>query len=266
MKFKNAFWMALAIVLLQVSCGPTETQSETEDDSMEEAVAISVAPLTGSPAFEDAGLSLGEVSMDGNSATFSFDVANYTLGEQTPGAGENGLANSGNGQHIHFIVDNGPYSAHYEPSFSKEMEPGNHVILAFLSRSYHESVKNANSFVVTQVQAGGEGEPLDVSGPHMFYSRPKGTYSGADTEKLMLDFFLVNCNLSEDGYKVHARISGEGYEHEETFTVWQPYVVEGLPMGEVTVELELVDAEGNTVESPFNPVTRTVTLTEAEAS
>ena len=38
--------------------------------------------------------------------------------------------------------------------------------------------------------------------------------------------------------------------------------MEGLPKGEVTIKLELLDSEGNLVESPFNPVERTVTLAE----
>jgi hypothetical protein len=31
-------------------------------------------------------------------------------------------------------------------------------------------------------------------------------------------------------------------------------------MGEVTIKLELIDAEGNLIEGPFNSVTRTVKL------
>jgi hypothetical protein len=32
------------------------------------------------------------------------------------------LANSAKGQHIHFIVNNGPYSAHYSNNFEKELK------------------------------------------------------------------------------------------------------------------------------------------------
>ena len=34
------------------------------------------------------------------------------------------LANSAKGQHIHFIVNNGPYSAHYSNNFEKDIENG----------------------------------------------------------------------------------------------------------------------------------------------
>lgn len=269
---KNFLHLFLFIAVFAVACSSGSQQGEggEQADNQETAAReITLTPLEGSPAYPDANLSLISSEMDdaGNYA-FNFEVQNYELGTQTEGAGSNGLANSGKGQHIHFIVDNSPYSAHYEPAFStdKLKEHGNHVVLAFLSRSYHESVKNmgtpAMSYFLDQFQtADANSEQVDLSTAHMFYSRPKGTYSGKDIEKVLLDFFLVNVDLSPDGYKVKATINGE----EFTITEWQPYVIEGLSAGEATISLELVDAEGNTVDSPFNPVTRTVTL-EADAA
>ena len=173
-----------------------------------------------------------------------------------------GLANSAKGQHIHFIVDNDPYSAHYEPTFEKELEDGNHVLVAFLSRSYHESVKNAESFVVKKIAVGETEEDelgsVDLTQPHLIYSRPKGTYSGEGAKTIMLDFFLLNTDLSEDGNKVKATINGK----EFMITSWEPKLINGLPMGENTIKLELLDANGELVDSPFNPVERTVTLEE----
>lgn len=229
--------------------------------------SLSLTPLSGSPDFSEATLDLKTKDEEGGELTLEFEVENYELGAQTTPAQPNGLANSGKGQHIHLIVDNGPYSAHYEPTATtdKLKEPGTHVVLAFLSRSYHESVKNmdfdASSFVIEQFQVGDDAEPVDLSEPHMFYSRPKGTYKGSDTEKLLLDFFLLNVDLSPDGNKVRATINGE----EFIITEWQPYVVEGLPMGEITVKLELIDADGDAIPGPFNTVERKVTLAPADS-
>jgi hypothetical protein len=72
----------------------------------------------------------------------------------------------------------------------------------------------------------------------------------------MLDFYLVNCELSEDGYKVRATING----HEFILTEWIPYFVEGLPMGENVFMIELLNTDGDLVESPFNRVERTIQL------
>ncbi len=255
--------LSLLLSLAIVACQPqTSDEGEQDEEMMEESSSsLTLTKLEGSPAFTEASLSLNSANAgDEGMFDMSFTVEGYELGAQTEGPG--GLANSGKGQHIHLIVDNGPYSAHYEPDFStdKLSEPGNHVVLAFLSRSYHESVKNMEqptSYVISQFQTGdGEYEEADFSAPHMFYSRPKGTYKGDDTKKLLLDFFLLNTSLSEDGNKVRATINGE----EFMITEWAPYVIEGLPLGTVTVKLELIDGEGNPVPGPFNVVEREVML------
>jgi hypothetical protein len=168
-------------------------------------------------------------------------------------------ANSAQGQHIHLILNNQPYTAHYGATFDQDLEDGHYVALSFLSRSYHESVKNPEAYVLRQFIVGEtEGEPVDLTQPHMFYSRPKGTYTGADTKKVILDFYLVNLDLSPTGYKVRATINGE----EFMITDWAPQFIEGLPMGQSTIKLELLDADGNLVNSPYNPVERTITLEE----
>ena len=114
------------------------------------------------------------------------------------------MANSAKGQHIHFIVNNGPYSAHYNDNFETKLNNKNNLILAFLSRSYHESVKNNDAFVLTQT---GEENQIDLSSEFLFYSRPKGVYKGDDTKKLLFDFYLVNTDLSPNGNNVKLTLS-----------------------------------------------------------
>ena len=235
---------------------PGETPAETP-----KAITLTKAPP--SPAYDDAVLTLEMPYPDrqpaADSTDFKFVVSNYELGVQTADAAERGIANSGKGQHIHLIVNNGPYSAHYNDTFKKVMEPGNYTILAFLSRSYHESVKNPNAFTISQITVGDvERTEPDFTAPHMFYSRPKGTYKGDDTKKLMLDFYLLNTTLSADGNKVKATINGTEFIIDE----WAPFYIENAPLGELTVSLELIDKDGNYIEGPFNKVTRKVTLAE----
>ena len=114
---------------------------------------ISLTKLQGSPDYDEAKLTLN--GFDENNNEFNFEVDNYELGIQTENEFKFKLANSAKGQHIHFIENNDPYSAHYTNRFEKKLEDGNNVILAFLSRSHHESVKNPNAYVFTQI---GEGE------------------------------------------------------------------------------------------------------------
>ena len=139
-----------------------------------------------------------------------------------------------------------------EEEFIKDLEDNNNVILAFLSRSYHESVKNLNAFVLTQVSR----NEIDLNKEFLFYSRPKGTYKGLDTENILLDFYLVNTEISQNGNKVRATI------HDSQFIIddWAPYYIKGLPMGEIKIKLELIDNLGNLIDSPFNPSERTFIL------
>lgn len=233
----NKFYFFVAL-MLSFSCNNTKQ--------------ISITKVEGSAPYLNSSLSLEDIKIDKNDYTFSFDVSDYTLGIQSIKDFDYTLANSKKGQHIHFIVNNGPYSAHYSESFTKKLDEKNNIILAFLSRSFHESVKNSNAYVLTQTG----NEKIDLTDEFLFYSRPKGTYKGVDTEKLLLDFYLVNTNLSSTGNKVKATIQDTEFIIEE----WAPYYIEGLPKGEIKIKLELIDASGNLIDSPFNPSNRTVIL------
>ena len=220
--------------------------------SCDESKKITITKVNGSPNYENAKLSITDLAKDENGYSFLFESSNYELGIQTPNDFDYQLANSDKGQHIHFIVNNDPYSAHYSENVSKKIEEGD-VILAFLSRSHHESVKNPNAYVLTEL---GDKQKTDLSNEFLFYSRPKGKYSGEDTKKLLLDFYLVNTNISKDGNKVKATI------HDTEFIIdeWAPYYIEGLPKGEINIKLELINSDGNMVETLFNPSFRTVIL------
>jgi len=263
----NRIWILLLAVAVITGCkqsgekvAESETASTTDSNSKGGITLTEVE----SPQYTDARLTLkmpvaGTHVMQGE-VPFEFEVEQYELGAQTGDAAVKLCANSAKGQHIHLIVDNGPYSAHYGPSFKQEIADGRHIGLAFLSRSYHESIKTSNAYQLFHFSVGESEEamPFSMESPHMFYSRPKGTYSGEDTKKVLLDFYLVNADLAANGFKVKATING----NEWILDKWVPYAMEGLPMGENTIELALIDKDGAMVESPYNPVTRTVTLEE----
>lgn len=191
---------------------------------------------------------------------FSFEIGGegYELGVQTPDAPSKMCANSAKGQHIHLIINDLPYAAKYVAEFDHEVADGTHQLLAFLSRSYHESIKTLDAYVgLNAVMENGSMIKSDpITAPTLFYSRPKGTYIGkADTDKVMLDFYLLNASLGAD-YTLKADINGEVH----TIDKWQPYYIEGLPMGENTITLTLLGKDGQPVASPINPVSRTFTL------
>ena len=246
--YKYRFIIILAFII-GVSYGFLK-QKSLLDSSIDEG--INITKVIGSPEYKNASLNIKSIETGDKESKFSFNIENYDLGIQTSENFDYQLANSTKGQHIHFIVNNGPYSAHYTDSFSKPFEEVNNVILAFLSRSYHESVKNKNAFILTQF---GKNQ-IDLESEFLFYSRPKGTYRGSDTENLLLDFYLVNTEISENGNKVRATIQDKEFIIDE----WAPYFITGLPKGEITIKLELIDSLGLTIKTPFNPSSRKVIL------
>ena len=241
--------------------GHNNEGGEEEASSETPSLKYQVSPFTPSASFPDA--KIESVAYEGGTFKFGIGGESYQLGVQTPDAEQKMCANSAKGQHIHLIVDNAPYAAYYTNEFEHEVADGDHYLLAFLSRSYHESIKTTDASTVKKVttEGGNFKSSEDVTEPMLFYSRPKGTYVGEkDTKKVMLDFYLANADLGTD-YQVKAEINGE----EHMIDKWQPYYVEGLPMGENTIKLTLVDGQGNVVNAPLNPVERTFTLKEDPA-
>jgi hypothetical protein len=262
------FLLLPALALVFTACenaGTSEEEapqaSETEE-TQPEAGKYTLTPFSPSASFADA--SIDAVKFENGKFDFTIGGDTYELGVQTPDAPQKMCANSGKGQHIHLIIDREPYAAKYEAQFDYEIPDGEHYMLAFLSRSYHESIKTDAAHTAQKVMVKDNGfestEPIEE--PVLFYSRPKGTYIGkAETDKVMLDFYLVNAMLGDE-YMVQVEVNGE-----QIFTVdaWQPYYLEGLPMGDNKIKLTLVDAKGNAVDTPLNPVERVFTLKEDPA-
>ena len=246
--------LILLIFALFIGCKDAAKVSNEVEKTIDSNNKYSLTPFSQSQSYPDAKIS----NMTYNNGKFSFDVEgeSYQLGLQTPDADSKMCANSVKGQHIHLIVDNSPYAAKYEAEFEHKVPDGTHTILAFLSRSYHESIKTdkANILKIVDVRDGNIIDARDIKSPILSYSRPKGTYVGKDTEKVMLDFYLSNVEL-KDGYTVQAKINDQIHE----ITKWQPYYIEGMPMGENKITLTLMK-DGIAAEVPMNPVSRTFTL------
>src|SRR6478609_1034160 len=103
-----------------------------------------------SPRMAEAGMRVTEPvagsTVPAGPVQFNYELTNYQLTKMTGHEHSKEMANSMQGQHIHNIVDNEPYTAHYETRFTKDIKEGNHVVLSFLSRSYHESLKHKTAY------------------------------------------------------------------------------------------------------------------------
>ncbi len=262
--------MLIAVPILMVcatlsNCNRKANASTTDDLSDKTAKlmtttknGITLTELYSPETFSDATIlqstNSGIVDLDSNKFMLNFTTTNYELGKQTAMSDIKTCANSAKGQHIHCIVDNAPYVAAYTNNAKLDaIKDGQHTVLSFLSRSYHESIKNKNAYALTSVITGksryySRFAAPDLISPMLFYSRPKGEYTGGETDAVLLDFYIVNCDLSKEGYKVKAEINGTMF----ILYKWCGYFMEGLPMGENTVTLTLLDSKGKQVESPYS--------------
>ncbi|HXT64828.1 MAG TPA: hypothetical protein VN696_17435 [Pyrinomonadaceae bacterium] len=101
---------------------------------------------------------------------------------------------------------------------------------------------------------------LDLTKPLLTYSRPKGEYTGADADPIMIDFWLRNAKLQGEGgdYRVRYTVDGGTPGFIDS---WNPIWLAGWMSGKHTVKLELVDKSGQPVENGgYNSTTREINI------
>ncbi len=275
-KFRLLFIPALATSLFTLSCGENETTSnppqvDSVGGTAAESLALSLQKLDDVNEFPDAALALGNViatpSGDSVNVSFAFSVKNYDLKNQTTDSLSKICNNSEKGQHIHFILNNTPYVALYEPKHeTKVAKNSEHYVLAFLSRSYHLSLKNKGAAILYRfkIDENGKLQKLDnPNTPMVFYSRPKGDYLGKDTENILFDFYLWNATLGNE-YTVKADVSTGGKDKTFIISEWSPYFLKNLAMGKSTIKLLLLDKDGRKVDGPNTEVSRDINIAKEE--
>lgn len=182
-----------------------------------------------------------------------FGIKNYEL----KAASRNNLtgvcANSKDGQHIHWIVDNKPYTALYQPKYKLSSDSGSHLALAFLSRSHHQSIKTQQAYKLKQINIGNKSKDFNLKKPYLFYSRPKGVYVDNDAKDILLDFYLVNTFISSKGNRVKVELDNT---HKFIIYHWQPHIIRGLAAGEHKIKMSLLDKNNREINCDFLPVER----------
>lgn len=140
-----------------------------------------------------------------------------------------------------------------------DLDEGMHVIRTFPGRSYGEGLKNPMSYQASVFYIGSEENNLDVNlnGPYLTYNEPLETLTYPVGKPLLLDFYLSNVQLSQDGYKVRVTIDGTV---QRILTNWTPYYIWGLQSGQHKIRLQLLDGKNSVVPGIFNDVERIITI------
>lgn len=253
-QFKSIILMAASIAFLWAGCSDGSSDGKKSSTSRKAVVHEYDDPVeyigSGEPKFkvypgpetsEFPDASIDDWKYENGRFDFSIGGDSYQLQAQTPDASSLMCANSDEGQHLHVIVNKNPYSAQYTPSFDFDIPNGQHHLLVFLSKSYHESLKHPEAHIarLVDIQDGNITNEWDIPDPALFYSRPTGNYVGEDTKKILLDFYPLNVELGVDA-KIKMQVNGEQYYLYE----WRPYFIEGLPYGDNDVGIQLVDMNG----------------------
>src|ERR1700722_5418300 len=206
-------------------------------------------------------------------------VDGVALGVDTEQPRKREIWNDPQGQSLHIFIDNQPYfsvnealidalddvqdyfdqTAEFQIPF--KLQPGMHVIRTFPVRSYNESVKSERAFAASifYFQEKKDNPQIDLSKPYLTYNEPQGEYDydRKNQQPILLDFYLTNCELSRDGYKVLLTIDNDS---QRVLTSWKPYYIYGLQKGQPRIRLELIDPQNKNVSGLFNDVTRTIVI------
>jgi hypothetical protein len=203
----------------------------------------------------------------------------FALGVDTEMPRRKEVWNDPEGQSLHIFIDNQQYfsvnealidalddvqdyfdqQAEFEIPF--KLQPGMHIIRTFPVRSFNESVKSDKAFTAsTFYYQEKKGTPdVNLRGPYLTYNEPQGEYdyNKKNPQPILLDFYITNCELSKDGFKVKLSIDNE---NQRVLTSWVPYYIYGLKKGMHTIRLELLDPQNAPVPGLFNDVTRTIVV------
>ncbi len=189
------------------------------------------------------------------------------------------IYNSSDGQTLHICVDNQPYfeeneaimdalddfEEYYDQTIGFEipfnLQPGKHIIRVFPVRSFGESLKGDGCFDshILYYQTRKDNPQIDLSAAYLTYNEPQGEFfiNKGKPQPILLDFYISNCELSKDGYKVRLTIDNEV---QRTLYAWVPYYIYGLKKGTHRIRLELLDEQNAVVPGMLNDVERTITV------
>ncbi|MBP9840804.1 MAG: hypothetical protein KBC64_00070 [Simkaniaceae bacterium] len=190
-------------------------------------------------------------------------VTGFPLGIISQFERKNQFRGDPQGQAIHLFIDDLPYVdiSHLSGSLASytiktPLLRGKHLVRVLLCRSFGECLKGKGGFSMASFSVSDRKDriPLEFNqaAPLLTYNEPQGTF---DRGAILLDFYLSNCTLAPDGYKVILRIDNKKVK---VIDAWAPYSISDLAKGPHKIRLTLIDAVGKEVSGEFNNVEREI--------
>lgn len=178
-----------------------------------------------------------------------FQPVNLRLGGMTPPTESRPktFPKTNKGNHLHLCIDNKQHHISNNSIFDLPLPDGKHTLIAFISRSFYESIKSPEAIIAKEIgiKNGELYMSKNASSVGIVYNAPMGTY--LEGAQILLDFVLVGTTLEEGGNQVKITIN-----NQKSFYVnnWQAYLLKGLASGNYEVKLELLDASGKQLAAP----------------
>lgn len=268
--------VASAVLLLGMITSSIEAKNEDKHTD-----PIQVIPVSRTPE-PDSGQLFISYPRDGemirsNPAWIQVRLQGLALGVDSNFPRAKEVANKKYGQSLHIVVDNEPFFSYsglsidpfdqegdyydqtYKFKIPDDLEEGEHILRIFPARSFGEGYKRPKYFKDVYFYVGKEkpAYSINLNAPYLTYNEPSGTMRLKEGEPVLLDFYVKNCELSKDGYKVRLTIDGKNKRY---LTEWSPYYIHGLSKGMHKIRLVLVDKKNRKVPGAFNSVSRRIRI------
>ncbi len=193
-----------------------------------------------------------------NPVSFNFRIRGFSLGTRSSFPRSEEIADHGEGQSVHIMIDDEPYAVFTGPSMDpfdedgdyyqqnyqielpKHLSNGMHVVRMVLARSYGESLKSSDSFAMSSFFVGEKKGKSKLSYPILTYNEPSAEYSYAYNTPILLDFLVTDGILSKTSYGVKVEIDGKKID---TLYEKSPYYIYGLKKGRHKIRLSLVNRQ-----------------------
>jgi len=265
-----------AIVCLSLSISTTLLGATVEG---EQKGGVRVIPMKSTPEPDEVEVRIafpdeGEVKT-ANPVKVQLRLEAFPLGFASDFPRARQIRDNEQGQAIHIILDGKHHfdineaiddvTENQEIDFDQTLEAiipynltnGIHVLRVFPVRSFGECLKGPSCFAADYFYFGkAENKPsIDLSKPYLTYNSPEGEYE--INQPILLDFYLTNTQLSQDGYKVRLTIDGSD---KRILTEWVPYFIYGLKKGSHTIKLELLSPQGAVLPPLFDDLQQTIVV------